>query len=197
VTTPETIFGLVLAGGNSRRMGRDKAALLADGETQLQRAVRLLDGHLGRVFVSTAAHQAGDPLRQNFAQIVDRYTDIGPVAGIMSALEEYPQNAWLVMACDLPNVDDQTIAYLLQHVSTEHAVTAFRSVNDGLPEPLCAIYRPAAYELIMNFVADGIHCPRKMLINSPTCLLTQPRPGALHNVNTPGDLAGTSVKLAS
>ena len=47
------------------------------------------------------------------------------------------------------------------------------------------------------FVADGIKCPRKMLINSDTRLLAQPRPGALHNINTPDDLDGTGIALAS
>jgi molybdopterin-guanine dinucleotide biosynthesis protein A len=86
--------------------------------------------------------------------------------------------------------------YLLEHVSTEQPATAYISINDGLPEPLCAVYRPAFREIIDRFVQDGVICPRKMLINSPTCLLEQPNPGALHNINTPDDLDGTGIKLA-
>lgn len=177
-------------------MGRDKAALVSAGKTQLGRAVGLLGRHVERVYVSTRPDQVDDPLRAEFEQIVDRHTDLGPVAGILSALTEQPRAAWLVLACDLPNVDDRTLAYLLEHASPDHAVTAYRSVNDGLPEPLCALYRPAARSMIERFVADGIKCPRKMLINSPTCLLEQPNPGALHNINTPDDLAGTGIKIA-
>ena len=69
------------------------------------------------------------------------------------------------------------------------------SVVDGLPEPLCAVYRPAAKAVIEGFLADGIKCPRKMLINSETCLLEQPSPGALHNINSPDDLDGTGITL--
>ena len=176
-------------------MGSDKAALVSDGETQLGRAVRLLENHLDDVFVSARADQADDDVRRGFRQIIDRYKDLGPVAGILSAMDSNPGASWLVLACDLPQIDDATIAYLVDNVSTAHVATAFVSVVDGLPEPLCAVYRPEARSVIEGFVADGIKCPRKMLINSSTRLLEQPSPGALHNVNTPDDLAGTGITL--
>jgi molybdopterin-guanine dinucleotide biosynthesis protein A len=60
MTAPEDIFGLVLAGGKSTRMGSDKALLRQEGETQLSRAVKLLEAHLDHVFVSTRAR--GNPV---------------------------------------------------------------------------------------------------------------------------------------
>ena len=197
MTVPEKVLGLVLAGGKSRRMGSDKASLVVDGRTQLERAIGLLEEHLNEVFVSTRPGQRDDPLRSRFARIVDRYDDLGPVAGILSAMDERPEAAWLVLACDLPNIDSTTISFLLESASPDHPATAYISINDGLPEPLCAMYRPAARSVIERFVADGVKCPRKMLINSPTCLLEQPSPGALHNINTPDDLDGTGIDLAT
>jgi molybdopterin-guanine dinucleotide biosynthesis protein A len=197
VTVPETVWGLVLAGGKSRRMGSDKASLTLGGETQLARAVNLLNDFVERVFVSTNRDQADDPLRQSFAQIVDRYDDLGPLAGILSAMDENPSVSWLVLACDLPNIDETTIKFLLEHACAACPVTAYRSVHDDLPEPLCAIYRPESRATINRFVAEGANCPRKILINSATHLLVQPNPGALHNVNSPGDLAGTGIELSS
>lgn len=197
MTVPEHIYGLVLAGGASRRMGSDKASLTRDGETQLERSVKLLRGHVGRVYVSSSAELADDPLRKRFKQIIDRYNDLGPVAGILSAMDAEPGASWLVLACDLPNVDSTTIEYLIENASSEHPATAYRSVNDDLPEPLCAIYRPAFRPIIERFVAAGVKCPRKMLIDSPTYLLEQPSPGALLNVNTPEDLAGTGIEVGS
>jgi len=111
-------------------------------------------------------------------------------------MDEYPGVSWLVLACDLPNIDDTTIAYLLDNVSPDHGATAFRSVHDDLPEPLCAVYRPGSRPRIDHFVQNGTTCPRKILINSPTHLLQQPNPDALHNVNSPEDLAGTGIELA-
>lgn len=196
MTAPEAVWGLVLAGGKSRRMGSDKALLKLDGETQLSRAVGLLERHVDRVFVSTRADQFGDIERGKFAQVVDRYENMGPVAGILSAMDSNSEVAWLVLACDLPNIDDATIKYLLENCSGEHPATAYESVHDGLPEPLCAVYRPESRALIDKFVGQGIVCPRKMLINSDTKKLTQPNPGALHNINSPEDLAGTGIESA-
>ena len=197
MTAPKPVWGLVLAGGKSRRMGRDKALLRQNGETQLSRAVALLETQLERVFVSVTAAQADDAERSQFAQVIDRYDDLGPVAGILSAMDSNAEVCWLVLACDLPNIDQATIAYLLENLSPDHPATAYRSTHDNLPEPLCAIYRPEARAIIDGFVSDGMHCPRKILIKSATLLLAQPNPAALHNINTPEDLAGTGITLAS
>ena len=178
-------------------MGTDKAALLSGGETQLRCAVRLLETYLKKVYVSTNVAMSDDPVRRDFDLIVDQYDDMGPLAGMLSAMDIFPRHSWLVLACDLPNLDDKTIECLLQNWSEVHPVTAFESVVDGMPEPLCAIYRPPARPIIDSFVAQGIKCPRKILINSPTCLLTQPNPGALYNINRPEDLAGTGIELTS
>ena len=176
-------------------MGSDKAALQTDGETQLKRTVRLLNRHVDCVFVSTQADQSDDPVLSGFDQIVDAYDDLGPVAGILSAMDSDPEKSWLVLACDLPNIDDEPIEFLVANADADCLAPAYVSVVDGLPEPLCAIWRPGSRAIIEQYGADGYQCPRKMLINSPTRLLEQPAPGALHNVNTPGDLAGTGVEF--
>jgi molybdopterin-guanine dinucleotide biosynthesis protein A len=197
VTVENVIHGLVLAGGKSRRMGSDKALLMRDGRSQLSSAVALLERHLPRVYVSTRRDQQDEAERSKFDQIVDRYDDMGPVAGILSALASNPEVSWLVLACDLPNVDDETIATLIAAHSVEQPFTAYKSSHDGLPEPLCAIFSPASRAVIEDFVADGLHCPRKMLIRSGTELLGQENPSALDNMNTPQDLEGTGIGIAS
>lgn len=192
----EPLWGLVLSGGQSRRMGRDKALLEREGKSALERAVELLGRHVERVLVSVRPDQADDPERCRFEQIVDRYAGIGPAAGILSALERHPDVSWLVLACDLPNADDRTLEFLLRHRS-DRPFTAFRSSHDGLPEPLCAIYRPTARAIVAGFVEQGVVCPRKMLIRSDTELLDLPDPDALDNVNTPEDLERAKRRLAS
>jgi molybdopterin-guanine dinucleotide biosynthesis protein A len=191
------LYGLVLAGGESRRMGRDKAGLRRGGESQLAYVVHLLDDLLERVFVSTRAHQQDESERSQFTQIVDRYQNMGPVAGILSAMDSYPEVDWLVVACDLPNIDAQTISHLLGHRSAEKPFTAYNSSYDGLPEPLCAVYASGSAAIVRRFVADGVHCPRKMLIRSDSHLLSQPDPRSLDNVNTPDDLRGSVLGAAS
>ena len=190
-------WGLVLAGGRSRRMGYDKALLRRDGKTQLSHAVTVLESVLPKVFVSARPDQQDEPERRKFEQIVDRYEDMGPIAGILTAMEAHPEVNWLVVACDLPNINVGTIEYLLQHVDETRPFTAFESSHDGLPEPLCAVYRAGFADAVRSFVKDGVTCPRKVLIRSDTRLLTQPDPASLDNVNTPDDLAGSVLEVAS
>jgi molybdopterin-guanine dinucleotide biosynthesis protein A len=196
VTSSNIIHGLVLAGGKSRRMGSDKALLMQDGQSQLSLAVALLSRALPKVYVSTRKDQADDVERSKYEQIVDRYDDMGPAAGILSALESDASVSWLVLACDLPNMDDDTIAALIAAHSGEHPFTAYKSSHDGLPEPLCAIYSPDSRPIVEAYVADGLVCPRKMLIRSNTLLLEQSNPTSLDNMNTPADLEDTGVRIA-
>ena len=179
------LFGLVLAGGRSTRMRRDKAALAYHGhETQLEAAMRLLSPRVARAFVSVRADQADDPVRSAWPRIVDRGDIEGPIAGISAALAEHPDAAWLVLACDLPFLDAATLDQLIGARDTGRDATAFRSSHDGLPEPLCAVYEPRARAAIAAHLAGGRNCPRKFLINANTRLLDQPNPRALDNVNT-------------
>lgn len=194
--TTRPVFGLVLAGGESRRMGQDKALLLRDGKSQLAHIAELLGRVTTRVFVSTRSSQQDDKERAQFEQIVDHYDNMGPVAGILSALEEHPDADWLVVACDLPNIDEPTLRYLIEHRSGQ-PFTAFRSSHDGLPEPLCALYCEGSAPVIRQFVDDGLICPRKILIRSACTLLEQPNPRALDNVNTPADLERSVLETVS
>jgi molybdopterin-guanine dinucleotide biosynthesis protein A len=186
-TTAPPLYGLLLSGGASRRMQRDKAHVEYRGEPQLLRAWRLLGEVTERAFVSAREDQAGDPLRAGLPLIVDSYNSIGPAAGVLSAQDAYPEVAWLVLACDLPLLDLGTLRTLLAERDPAADATAFTSRHDGLPEPLCAIWEPASHVLLLQRYQAAEYCPRKALIRSNTRLL--PPPGeALDNINTPADL---------
>jgi molybdenum cofactor guanylyltransferase len=189
------LYGLVLAGGLSTRMQRDKAMLEYAGRSQLERAVELITPLVERIFVSVRPDQTTDPLRARFAQIVDAGDVAGPIAGILAAQARHPDAAWLVVACDLPLLDQATLEHLLRSRRPERQATAYRSSHDGLPEPLCAIYEPSSREAIRAHVASGRDCPRKFLINASAALIDQPQPGALDNVNTPNDYRSATDQL--
>jgi molybdopterin-guanine dinucleotide biosynthesis protein A len=177
--------GLVLAGGRSTRMQRDKAAIeYRPGVTQLDAAMALIESRVARAFISVRADQATDTARSRHPRIVDRGDVEGPLAGISAALNEHPDAAWLVLACDLPFLDARTLDFLIASRDAARVATAFRSSHDGLPEPLCAIWEPRALDGVRAHIAAGRNCPRKFLINADTKLLDQPEPRALDNVNT-------------
>ncbi len=189
------LYGLVLAGGRSTRMGQDKATLAYAGATQLERAMGLIGTEVERAWISVRAAQQADPVRAQFAQITDRLADLGPVAGILAAQESHPHAAWLVLACDLPLLDAATLAHLVAARSPDAVATAYRSSHDGLPEPLCAIYEPRSHALLEEYVHAGRNCPRKFLIENGAHLLDEPHPRALDNVNTPDEYGAASHRL--
>ena len=191
------LFGLVLAGGNSRRMRADKAALAYGARPQLAEAFERLARHAGRTFVSVRADQVDEPLRARFPQIVDGPLGRGPIAGIIAAQARHPGAAWLVLACDLPFLDDETLAALVARRDPGRMATAFSSRHDRLPEPLCAVYEPASREAILAQVAAGRDCPRKFLLEHDTLLLEPVSPAALDNANTPEDAAAARAALAA
>ena len=183
------LHGLILAGGLSTRMHRDKAALEYQGRSQLDRAFELASRHAAKVFVSVRADQTLDPTRAQRPMIVDSVAGEGPIVGIRSALAAHPQVAWLVLACDLPFLSDATIEYLVRERNSAGSAagfaTAYKSAHDGLPEPLCAIWEPAAAKALADYQAGGGHCPRKFLIRHGARLLEPQDARALDNVNTP------------
>jgi molybdenum cofactor guanylyltransferase len=191
----DPIYGLILAGGASTRMRRDKASLKYQGKTQLDRAFELAGRHVDKVFVSLRADQRLDPTRAQRPMIVDSIAGEGPIVGIRSALAAHPETTWLVLACDLPFLSDTAIEGLLRRRDPNALATAYKSAHDGLPEPLCAIWEPAAAQALAAYHAAGGHCPRKFLIRHSAHLLDPPDPRALDNVNTPEEYAQAVATL--
>jgi molybdenum cofactor guanylyltransferase len=179
------LYGLVLAGGSSSRMQRDKAALEYEGQSQLTRAAQLLQRHVQQVFVSVRSAQAQDPLRKAWPLIIDTVEGEGPIVGIRSALATHGDVAWLVIACDLPFLSDATLEHLIANRQPAAVATAYRSAHDSLPEPLCAIWEPGAAAPLAAYQASGGRCPRKFLIRAEAPLIDAVDAHALDNINTP------------
>jgi len=176
--------GLVLAGGKSERMGFDKGAVNWHGKEQRYHAAELLKSFCSEVFISCRQDQKPD-IDARYAALADTFTGLGPYGAILSAFREKPDCAWLVVACDLPLLDEKTIKHLTDNRDTAAIATAYQSAFDDFPEPLITIWEPKSYPALLSFLAQGYSCPRKVLINSEINLLRAPDPEALTNVNTP------------
>ena len=111
----------------------------------------------------------------------------GPLAGILAAMRSAPGADWLVLACDLPRLDVETLSHLVSSRLPGERFLSYRSEFDGLPEPLCAFYAAEALPVLEQCQADGIRCPRKVLIRDDCRLLDPVTPRALDNANTPDD----------
>ncbi len=181
------LHGLILAGGYSKRMGQDKALLEFHGMPQIEYVHGLLSRFCSKVFLSKRSNQK--PYKR-FLSIDDapEFADQGPLGGILSAMTAYPGESWIVVACDLPFVEAATIKTLMAKRNLNKIATAFISTHDNLPEPLCTIWEGKSFDAIQKLFAEGIHCPRKILIKSDTHLIPQDNPRWLDNVNTPQEL---------
>ena len=191
------LFGLLLAGGLSSRMQRDKATLQYHGSSQLDRAFALLGRHTERAFVSVRAAQSRDPARAAYPLLIDTVPGEGPIVGIRTALEKFPQAAWLVLACDLPFLSDAVIEHLSRERDPLVLATAYLSASDSKPEPLCAIWEPAAAAALAAYQAQGGECPRKFLMRHAAHLIAPLDARALDNINTPEEYAQASAALGA
>ena len=188
------LLGLVMAGGRSRRMGRDKALLDFHGMSQVRWTARLLRTLCPEVHISCRPGQdLGGAEEEGFTRIHDELEGQGPMAGFLAAQAVRPDAAWLAVACDLPRLDETTLRYLVDARDADALATAYRAAEGGLPEPLCAIYEPAARAAFQRALATGRRCPRKLLIENAARvrLVDLPQPRALDNVNTPDEAART------
>ncbi len=184
-----TLFGLVLAGGQSTRMKANKFALEFYGKKQVAYCYELLSAVCKKTFISIRKEQANEEEIKGYPQVSDRapYVDIGPIGGILSAMNQYPEADWFVLAVDLPFVAEETIGHLLKNHDPLKNATAYKSTHDGLPEPLCALYTAQSQAAMANYVQEGKTCPRKFLINFEITLLKQIEPNSLDNINNPDE----------
>lgn len=185
IQTPP-LKSLVLVGGKSTRMGADKAFLDYHGKPQYAFLMDILRGLGVETYISCREDQVGQ-FGGNQSVIADTFLELGPFGAILSAFRHDPNAAWLVVACDLPLLDAETLALLIEKRNPSLTATSFRSPEskEGFPEPLIAIWEPRSYPTLLQFLAQGISCPRKVLINSDIELLTPSVSKALTNVNTP------------
>ena len=196
MTSEPKLRGLVLAGGRSSRMGRDKAALVhPDGRTLLRRCHDLLREAGCETIAISLRHDQEIPAGLDGAEIVrdPEGASLGPIAGIVAGMRLDPAADWLVLACDLPRLDAATLVHLIGSKQADEKFLAYRSEFDGLPEPLCTLYSQAALPVLVQAQADDFRCPRKILIRNDCRLLEPVTPRALDNANTPEDWATAKI----
>jgi molybdopterin-guanine dinucleotide biosynthesis protein A len=187
--------GLVLAGGKSIRMGFDKTVIEWHGKDQRSYMADTLKEICSDVFISCRSEQQEEI--KNYTTIPDTFTGLGPYGAILSAFRENPNAAWLVTACDLPLIDNETLTYLIQHRDASKIATTFESPHDGFPEPLITIWEPKAYPILLSFLAQGYSCPRKVLRNNEVRIIKALHPEKLMNVNTEAELVEAKTLLGN
>lgn len=187
MTSATKLFGLVLSGGKSTRMGYDKGTIDYHGIPQREYMYRLLQEVCDRTFLSLRKDQDNESVA-GFERIIDGDRFQGPFNGIFSAHLKYPDVAWLVVACDLPLLDAVALKALVQARDQEKYATAYSAEPGARPEPLCAIWEPGGLkEAMACLVAGTIKGPLKFLIDADIKMVVASDDRLLTNANTRED----------
>ncbi|WP_367176780.1 NTP transferase domain-containing protein [uncultured Eudoraea sp.] len=118
------LFGLVLSGGKSTRMGQDKGAIQYHDLPQREHLYNLLSQVCTRTFLSIRKDQT-DEISTDIDTIIDQDKYKGPFNGLLTAHSIYPEVAWFVIACDLPLIDLNAINQLINLRDSSKVATAF------------------------------------------------------------------------
>lgn len=155
---PVRLTGLVLAGGASRRMGRDKARLRLDGERLVDRACRRLYAECDRVLVAPGDHP--DLARCADDAVRDVVPGGGPLAGIVAGLEAAATPLVAVAAVDQPDLSPAVLRRLADRWSGAHALVP---EVGGRLQPLHAVWSVHAHESARAALVEGERSPTRLL----------------------------------
>jgi molybdenum cofactor guanylyltransferase len=181
----QEIFGLILAGGQSSRMGMDKSRIEFHGKPQREYLFELLSKFCNKVFTSC---KKTEQIPSNLNPIADHYELESPLNGILTAFHHTPNVAWLTVPVDMPLIDADTISHLISNRDSHKVATCFYDSDGKNPEPLLAIWESCAAPLLLKFYNENNFSPRKFLQQSNTKLVTVLNASALTNINTINDL---------
>ena len=188
------IGAFVLAGGKSSRMGRDKAQLEIAGEPLIERSIRLAASVASQVQVVGGA----DRLKgRSFKILSDEIPGAGPLAGIATALNATSHDWNLVLACDLPYLTHDWLAYLVERAAATKLDAVVPKSDRGY-EPLCAMYRKSCVVAaqmgvdrgdlrVQNFVAELGRQRRLETVEPATWIRFDSGGRLFKNMNEPAD----------
>jgi molybdopterin-guanine dinucleotide biosynthesis protein A/molybdopterin-guanine dinucleotide biosynthesis protein len=199
------IDGFILAGGKSSRMGKDKAGLLLDGKTFVERAALALSTVAENLFVvgKGSENSHGMPVLLDDFHGKENISRHGAIIGLQTALKNTIAAWAAILACDLPFASGELFVDLA--LFRDDKVDAVVPVEkDGRPQPLHAIYRPARCLTVVDTMIRGNDWSLKNLLS---CIRTRyvgfdqikdiPNSEFLFlNVNNPEDYAESKLILA-
>ncbi|OGS90349.1 MAG: hypothetical protein A2Z95_03045 [Gallionellales bacterium GWA2_60_18] len=181
---------LILAGGNSKRMGQDKANLPLNGQTLLQHVVATMQQIFPEVIVSVRQPRP----ESDMPQVCDDPAHTGPLAGLAAGLERATTPWVFAVACDMPFVTPAVIERLAQCRNDCQAVVP---LVHGHPQPLAAFYARSCLDEIHGLLnGSGKHSLRALLNELQVCyvgeqemLAADPQLRSFFDLDTPQDMA--------
>lgn len=177
---------VILAGGKSSRMGRDKANLEIKDQTFIKKLTKELD-FFEEKMIARGANESFDGIDWNI--IPDLYEGCGPIGGLHAALKHCKSEALVCLPCDLPLLETSFVQWMVSHLKDGYDAIICRSLG-GRTHPLCGIYRKTAVEILEAQIAGGdyrmMYALEKMKVKYVVAD-SESKEAQLWNVNTPKD----------
>ncbi len=186
------VSGVVLAGGRSSRMGRDKAALVFDGSTLLQRTAEALAAVADEIVVVRASGQELPPLRLDIpiVKAEDPVQGEGPLVGIAAGLRAASTPVAIVVAVDMPFLQPSLLRMLAERI--QKGARWALPIAEGRPQPLCSAFATSALAVLEAHIVAGDRAPMAAAddldaarIEEATWRAADPEGRSFLNVNTP------------
>jgi len=185
------MIGIVLVGGESKRMGKAKATIEYKGVRLFERTAMLMKDFVEGIYISGKTEQMKGLNIEDKDFIPDIFHDMGPMAGILSAHKflDGTNKALLVCATDLPFLDHETLSKLITNRDKSKKASMFRHPDTSFLEPLLAIYENQAFPLMLQEVEKGNFALHRIFNEKDLNLIDLPKKRSLYNINYPGQLS--------
>ncbi len=186
----QKLHGLVVCGGRSTRMGRDKSLIEYHGLPQWEYVARMLAPLCGKVFIS--CHEGQEKQFQaEYPLLVDdpKYANCGPMAALLTAFRSHPSSPFLVVGCDYPSLTADDLKYLVnEREEGTDAICLYHEIA-RIEEPLVAIYEPSIQPVLISNFKNSEFSLRKVLLKSKIERIRPFSPASLATADTPAESA--------
>jgi len=185
----EELNGIIIAGGQSTRMGSDKGLMSFRGQALVSYSINILKAYCSDIIICTnndEYHGFG------YTLCGDNYPGIGPLGGLEAGLKKSSYMHHLVLPCDVPFINSIFLESLLTNVKNCNAVVPVHS--NGMAEPLCAYYHSGVYKTIHNQIKNKDYKMQHFIRQVNACYLDMDKtskridPAIFRNFNHPDDL---------
>lgn len=190
------VKGLILLGGESRRMQQPKHLIEYHNQAQHEYLQNLLSPYCEEVFLSSNTEQTFNTKSINILSDSNKYKGHGPISGILSGLEQI-QSPLLVLPCDMPFISNTTIERIFGKRDTSALATVYKNPVTGFTEPLLGIYELPILSPLQQWFEEGNYSLRKFIDLQRAAYVTPESNLELFSANTPEEMEEAMLILKS
>ncbi|MBI5540893.1 MAG: molybdenum cofactor guanylyltransferase [Bacteroidia bacterium] len=158
------LTGIILAGGESSRIGKDKSKIIYNNLPLIEYPINLFRKYCDEIIISADSNKLNE---YNYLKVPDEIGKYGPLAGIYSCLKKSSNHVNIVISCDMPLITDKLISYIIDNSNGFDLIMPFYNSHY---EPLCAIYTKSLIPVIEDLFSKNDYSPLSLI---PVCNFKQ------------------------